>query len=517
VSIAYQVVGEGPVDLVFVMGWVSHLDYFWQEPSFARFLGRLATFSRLILFDKRGTGLSDRVPGFPTLEERMDDVRAVMDAVGSERAALLGVSEGGSMCALFAATYPERTGGLILIGAFPRRRWAPDFPWGRTPEQQEDYLRALEEGWGTPIALAVRAPSVACDPAFREWWATYLRMSASPGAAVLLTRLNVEIDIRHVLPSIRVPTLVLHRKDDLTVPVQAGRYMAERIPGARYVELPGIDHLPFVGDQDAVLDEVEQFLTGRPPVAERERILATVLCFAIAQAAEMAVRLGNRRWRELRRAFDAATEQALARFRGRSIGSTSEGFDAIFDGPGRAIRCAESLREAVRPLGLEVRAGLHTGECEIEGARVSGVAVHLAARVLAHAGPGEIAASGTVRDLVAGSGIGFSELGVDRLKGLPGELHLFRVSEEEVAPAGPTAPVREPAASARGGAALSRREREIAVLVALGLSNRQIAEELVISPATAERHVANILGKLGFHTRAQVAAWAVEQGLLQSR
>jgi pimeloyl-ACP methyl ester carboxylesterase/class 3 adenylate cyclase/DNA-binding CsgD family transcriptional regulator len=517
ISIAYQVVGDGALDLVFVMGWVSHLDYFWAEPSFARFLRRLASFSRLILFDKRGTGLSDRVPAVPTLEERMDDVRAVMDAAGSPRAALLGVSEGGAMCALFAATYPERTSSLIMVGAFPRRNWAADFPWGRTPEEHETYLAAIEKGWGTPFALAARAPSRARDEEFRRWWATYLRMSASPGAAQAVSRMNAEIDIRQVLPSIRVPTLILHRTGDLTINIEIGRYMAGRIPNAKFVELPGADHLPFVGDQDALLDEVEQFLTGARAAPEPERVLATVLLTEIVQVAEVAARLGDRRWRDLRRAHDEAIRQELARFRGRAIGATRDGFQAIFDGPARAIRCAAAIGEAVRPLGLQIRAGLHTGECDLADGELGGIAVHIAARVLAHARAGEIAVSSTVKDLVAGSGIRFGGYDPHFVKGIPGELGLFRV-EPEAEPRQASAAVAVPAGvnAGKATAPLSRREREIAALIALGLSNRQVAEELVITLATAERHVANILRKLGFRSRAQIAAWAVARDLLRT-
>src|SRR5215204_4309721 len=290
VNIAYQVIGDAPLDLVFVMGWVSHMEYFWREPTFARFLLRLASFSRLILFDKRGTGLSDRVPinQLPTLEQRMDDVRAVMDAAGSERAALIGVSEGGPMCALFAATYPERTSALIMVGTYPRRLWAPDYPWGETSEERQHFIEQCRRDWGTDVRLAMRAPSLAHDERFRDWWTTYLRMSASPGAATALVQMNMEIDIRHILPAIRVPTLIIHRMGDRS------------IPGARYVELPGDDHLPFVGDQDAILDEIEHFLTGVRPAPEADRVLATVLAVEFADAALSATRLGDRRWAELR-------------------------------------------------------------------------------------------------------------------------------------------------------------------------------------------------------------------------
>src|SRR5918996_152464 len=295
VNIAYQVIGDAPLDLVFVMGWVSHMEYFWREPRFARFLMRLASFSRLILFDKRGTGLSDRVPinQLPTLEQRMDDVRAVMNAVGSERAALCGVSEGGPMCSLFAATYPEKTLALVMIGTYAKRVRDADYPWGPTAEQREQFFEVMRKQWGGPVGIEERAPSVAHDPQFRDWWATYLRMGASPGAAVALTQMNAEIDVRQVLPSVHVPTLVIHRTEDQCLKVEEGRYVAERIPGAKFVELPGNDHLPFVGDQDAILDRVEEFLTGVRHSPERDTVLATVLFTHIIGAEEHARRLGQ--------------------------------------------------------------------------------------------------------------------------------------------------------------------------------------------------------------------------------
>src|SRR5882672_8166452 len=321
VNIAYQVIGDAPLDLVFVMGWVSHLEYFWREPSFARFLLRLASFSRLILFDKRGTGLSDRVPinELPTLEQRMDDVRAVMDAVGSERAALCGVSEGGPMCSLFAATYPEKTLALVMIGTYAKRIRDDDYPWAPTPEHRQEFFNEMREQWGGPVGLEERAPSVANDPQFREWWATYLRMGASPGAALALTQMNAEIDVRQVLPSIRVPTLVIHRSEDQCLKVEEGRYVADRIPGAKYVELPGRDHLPFVGDQDAILDEVEEFLTGVRHTLEPDTVLATVLFTQIVGSKEHAQRLGEGRWEAILDRLRAHVRKEIEWFRGRDI------------------------------------------------------------------------------------------------------------------------------------------------------------------------------------------------------
>jgi len=429
VNIAFQVVGDGPLDLVYVPGWVSHLEYFWQEPNYAAFLRRLASFSRLILFDKRGTGMSDRVPEseLPTLEQRIDDVRAVMDAVGSEEAALLGLSEGGPMCLLFAATHPQRTRALIMLGSYARRAWAPDYPWAPTEAEHEAFIEELGRDWGGPVGLAARAPSQVGNEGFTRWWSTYLRMSASPGAAKTLTRMNTKIDVRGLLPLVRAPTLIVHRTGDLAISVEGSRYMAERIEDARYVELPGEDHLPFLGDQDQILDEVEEFLTGVRRGPEPDRVLATVLFTDIVGSTERAVALGDRRWRELLDAHHTAVRRELERFRGREVDTAGDGFLATFDGPARAIRCAIAIRDAVETIGLAVRAGLHTGECEMHGHRVTGIAVHMGARVAALAGPDEILVSSTVKDLVAGSGIEFEDRGVHQLKGVPGEWRLYAV------------------------------------------------------------------------------------------
>jgi len=427
VSIAYQVVGQGPRDLVLVPGWVSNVEMFWEEPSCAHFLRRLASFSRLILFDKRGTGLSDKVSVEepPTLEQRMDDVRAVMDAVGSDRAALYGYSEGGPMCALFAATYPERSLALIMDGSFARRVRTPDYPWGMTEEEHGRRLEQIRAAWGGPVGVAQRAPSRADDPRFREWWARFLRMSASPSAAVALTSMNAEIDIRHLLPAIRVPTLILHRSGDMVFDIGGSRYMAGQIPGAKFVELPGADHLPWVGDADATLDEIEEFLTGVRPDADPNRVLSTVLFTDIVRSTEQAAEVGDRRWRTLLDDHHAVVRKELRRFRGREVSTAGDGFLATFDGPARAIRCAGAITEAVKPLGLEVRAGLHTGEIELMGDDVAGIAVHIAARVAALAGPGEVLASSTVKDLVAGAGICFADRGTHVLRGVPDEWRLF--------------------------------------------------------------------------------------------
>lgn len=510
VHIAYQVVGDGPLDLVFVMGWISSIDWFWAEPRVASFLRRLASFSRLILFDKRGTGLSDRVAELPTLEQRMDDVRAVMDAAGSERAALFGISEGAAMCALFAATYPERTAALAIYGGYAKRLWDPEYPWAPTPAERQKFFDAIERGWGGVVDLDTLAPSTIGDEPFCRWWAAYLRRSASPGAALALARMNTEIDIRHILPAIRVPTLILHRTGDLDIDVNGARFMAERIPGAKYVELSGVDHLAFAGDQDAILREVELFLTGALPVPGLDRVLATLLFTGIVGAAATAVRLGEQAWGEMVATYDGLAREQLARFRGREVKKTISGFLAAFDGPARAIRCACAVVEAARDHGIAVRAGLHAGECETDGDALGGVAVQLAERVLERAGPGDVLVSSTVKDLVAGSGIEFKDAEVRLLTGPESGWHLYRVLHGRQ-------PARDrPLAeeTARPPTALSPREREVATLVARGLSNRQLGAELSISSTTAERHVANILSKLGYHSRTQIAAWAVAHGLL---
>ncbi|MBC8030294.1 MAG: alpha/beta fold hydrolase [Pyrinomonadaceae bacterium] len=436
VNIAYQVIGNAPIDLVFVMGWVSHLEYFWREPRFSRFLLRLASFARLILFDKRGTGLSDRVPNneLPTLEQRMDDVRAVMDAVGSERAALCGVSEGGPMCSLFAATYPEKTLALVMIGTYAKRIRDDEYPWAPTTEQRQHFFDEMREQWGGPVGLEERAPSVADDPEFRAWWATYLRMGASPGAALALTQMNAEIDVRQVLPSVHVPTLVIHRTDDRCLKVEEGRYVAESIPGAKFVELPGQDHLPFVGDQDAILDEVEEFLTGVRHTLEPDTVLATVLFTQIVDSKKHAESLGNARWYELLDRLREHVRKEVEWFRGREIDMIGDRPLAIFDGPARAIRCAVAISEYASRLGVQMRVGLHTGECEMVGEpgeiKVCGIAPHIGAQVANVAAAAEILVSSTVKDLVAGSGIRFADKGVHALAEVPGDWHLFAVERE---------------------------------------------------------------------------------------
>lgn len=430
VNIAYQVVDEGPMDLVFVPGWVSQLEAVWEEPTHENFLRRLASFSRLILFDKRGTGLSDRVnlDRLPTLEDRMDDVRAVMDAAGSQRAALFGASEGGVMCALFAATYPSRTSALILYGTYAKRIRSDDYPWAPTPRERDDYIADIERQWGGPAQLETLAPSVAGDARLADWWARYLRVSASPSAAVTLLRMNSQIDIRPILPSIRVPTLIMHRTGDLDIDVGGSRYMAKEIPGARYVELSGNDHLWFVGDTEAIVGEVEEFLTGMRRGVDSDRVLATVMFTDLVGSTERAAAVGDHRWRELLEQHDRVVRGQLERFRGREVDSAGDGFLATFDGPARAIRCAIACRDELARLDLQLRAGIHTGECELVGDKVRGIAVHIGARVASLAAPGEILVSSIVKDLVAGSGLQFVDRGVHRLRGVPEEWRLFAVS-----------------------------------------------------------------------------------------
>ncbi len=511
-SIAYQVVGDGPVDLVHGPGSVSHLEYAWEEPSYARYLRRLATFSRLILFDKRGTGLSDRSAGIASMEERMDDVRAVMDAASSARAVLFGVSESAPLACLFAATYPERTAALILYAAYASEVRKPDYPWPPTAEEraaQIDELAAtMHETWGDVDWLADAAPSVADDPAFRTWFSTFLRLGASPGAVVTLERMDALIDVRHVLPTIRVPTLVLHRLDTRNYNVEHGRYVAARIPGARLVELPGADYFPFVGDTDALIDEIEVFVTGARPVAVPDHVLATVLVSEVAATAGQVVMLGDRRWGDFQERFQALAVWEIDRFQGRVRELTGDRVLATFDGPARAIRCAEAIGDACRDLALPIRSGLHTGECELRDDHVSGVAVPLAAWIATQAAADEVLVSSTVRDLVAGAGLRFADRGMRSLDGMPSDWRLFAVlpdALEDTEPSDDTTLRSQPGLPL---ARLTRREREVLPLVAQGLSNRQIADELSIGERTVEGHVAHILAKWGLSTRTQLAVTA---------
>jgi pimeloyl-ACP methyl ester carboxylesterase/class 3 adenylate cyclase len=439
VSIAYQVVGSGPFDLVFAPGFVSNVEYAWEEPSLVRFYEQLASFCRLIVFDKRGTGLSDRAAEIATLETRMDDVRAVMDAAGSDRAALIGYSEGASMTILFATTYPERTAALILYGSYLAWDWMAE---GRFPTRHESARAAIEEiarRWGTSDfcdeLLENDAPSKLNDESFRRWYAARLRLSASPAAAAALQRMNVDTDTRALVSAIRVPTLILHRIGDRNVQVQNARYAAEQIAGARYLELPGEDHLPWVGDSEAIVSAIRTFLTEiwssggwEPP--EADRVLATILFTDIVGSSERAALLGDSAWRKLLERHHELVRRQLARFRGSEMDAAGDGFFASFDGPARAIRCAVAIVQAVGELGLDVRTGLHTGECELVDGKVAGIAVHTGARVASNAQPGEVLVSGTVKDLVAGSDLAFQDRGVHKLKGIPGEWRLYAVADD---------------------------------------------------------------------------------------
>ena len=438
VHIAYQTVGTGPVDIAFVMAWTTHIELMWKEPTLARFLSRLAAFSRLILFDKRGTGLSDRVPDdrLPSLEVRMDDARAVMDAVGSERAIVMGFSEGGPMATLFAATYPERTIALVLFGTSACWRPTVDYPFPvPTDEQHERYVEQIEQMWGTREFAAQElrdwgAPTLANDDYTIGWLADYLRHAASPGAAIALERMNRGIDIRPALRAIHVPTLVLARDGDLLWTVEETKWMADQIHGARFVSFPGVDHLYWAGNQDELLVEIERFVAEvGDEETDLDRVLATVMFTDIVGSTERASALGDRSWKELLASHHDAVRHLLARYRGREIDTAGDGFLAMFDGPARAVRCARSIVDAVRPFGLEIRAGCHTGEIALDGDEVRGIAVHIGSRVGALAGPSEVLVSSTVKDLVAGSGLVFEDRGEHELKGVPDRWRLYRVAE----------------------------------------------------------------------------------------
>ena len=426
-NIAYQVVGQGPLDLLFVAGWISNVELGWEDPAIARFYERLAAFSRLILFDKRGTGLSDRVSDEhpPTLEERTDDIRAVLDAVNSQRAAIFGVSEGGNMSVVFAATYPSRTAALITHGIFAKRIWSADYPWAPTPAERQAWLHGLATRWGTDVDLDTIAPSVAHDERISAGFARRARLSVSPSAAVALGRMNTEIDIRAILPVLRVPTLMFHAVADRDSNVEEGRWIAQRIPGARLIELPGGDHVPFYANQDAVVEGVQVFLTGTKAAPDADRFLATVLFTDIVNGTARAAELGDRGWGELVEAHHAVVRRELQRFRGTEIDTAGDGFFATFDGPARAVRCALEIRDAVRALGIEIRAGVHTGECEVIAGKTGGIAVIIGSRVREQAAPGEVLATSTVKDLVAGSGLRFEPRGARRLKGVPDEWQIY--------------------------------------------------------------------------------------------
>jgi class 3 adenylate cyclase/esterase/lipase len=426
--IAYIVEGSSPIDMVWIPPWVSQVEYLWSEPAMAAFLRRLTGFARVITFDRRGSGLSDPFFGAPTLEEQMDDVLAVMKEAGSERAALVGVLEGGPMAALFAATYPERTEALVLYGTFARATWAPDYEWALPAEQRRALMAEHVEHWGEGGVTSGVAKSQLRDPEFLEWAARLERLAASPGTIKRIFDLIGEFDVRDVLPSIRVPTLVMHRRDDDFIKIDHSRYLAAHIPGARFVELEGTDNVFAVGDTEAILGEIEEFLTGDRRPHEPDRMLATVMFTDIVDSTRRAAAMGDTGWRFLLERHDALFRRALERHRGREVKRTGDGFMATFDGPARAIRCAASVAEAVGSLGLEVRAGLHTGECEVMDSDIGGLAVHIAARVMDRAEPCEVLVSSTVKDLVVGSGIDFQDRGAHELRGVPGQWRLYAVN-----------------------------------------------------------------------------------------
>ncbi len=430
-SIAYQVVGDGPLDLLFVTGWLTQLEQLWEAPANRRFLERLTSFGRLILFDSRGTGLSERVLESYTLEQETRDALAVLDAAGSERAALLTYAQGGLVGAMLAAEHAERVGALIMYASIARTSWAPDYAWAMTAEEREALSERNLASWGeiNSDAMSAWAPSMADDPALVAWFARMQRLAASPGEARIITRAMVDLDVRHLLPRIHVPTLVMHRPNEHVWDVRHSRYLAENIQNARYVELEGIDSLPFIGDSDAIVEEVEEFLTGVRTGGEFARALLTVLFTDIVDATAHAARLGDGRWRDLLAHHDEQVRAELARFGGREVKTVGDGFLAVFDGPpSRALRCALAITRAARELGIEVRVGGHTGECELIGEDVGGMAVHIASRVAALAGAGEVLVSGTVFGTVVGGPFTFADRGLHELKGVPGPWPLFALA-----------------------------------------------------------------------------------------
>ena len=427
-NIAYQVHGDGPVDLLFVTGLISHLETLWDEPGLARLFERLGEFARLILMDRRGTGMSDPLDGPLALVDEVADVDAVLDAVGSQSAALLGYTAGGPYVIQYASVRPERVRALVLYACFARTTRADDMPWADTAEEREERVGLVFDHWGEGSNAALLAPSSVGDPRLQTWFARLERLAGAPGQMRTLSRMIGEVDVRHLLPELRVPTLVLHRTGDLLIDPQHSRYIAARIPGARLVELEGEDSLPSAGDSEALVGEIEEFLTGGRRHREPERALLTVLFTDICDGTAKAAEVGDRRWRDLLAAHDAAVRRELVRFGGREVKTIGDGFLATFEGPpGAAVRCARAIVAAAHPVGVAVRAGLHTGECEIIGDDVGGMAVHIAARVSALAGPGEVYASGTTYGTVVGSGLTFEDLGGHELKGVPGRWPIFRV------------------------------------------------------------------------------------------
>ena len=427
-SIAYQVVGDGPIDLVHIPGIVSHVDLAWENPGYRRFMDRLSSFARVIVYDKRGMGLSDPVAQPPSVEERIDDTRAVMDAVGVEHAAVFGCSEGALLAAFFAATYPERVSHAILYGSFARLQPdPPDYPWGFGDAMVEELTESIREAWGEGILLTFVAPSLLADQRARTWWGRYERASTSPRLTLTMAAANLDLDIRGVLPSVRAPTLVLHRTSDF-LPIEGGQYVADRIPGAVFVELRGDDHWPWLNDPDEVCDHVEEFLTGTRQARESDRVLATVLFTDIVGSTQRAAELGDSRWRTVLDAHESVMRAEIERHRGQEVKMTGDGFLAVFDGPARAIRCARAAVDQLQDVGIDIRTGIHTGECERRNGDLGGIAVHIGARVMGSAGPGEILVSSTVKDLTVGSDIEFEDRGTHALKGVPGEWRLYAVA-----------------------------------------------------------------------------------------
>lgn len=504
VHVAYQVIGSGPRDLVLSPGFISNLDLHWEEAGYSRLLRTLGSFARVIHFDKRGTGLSDRVGGIPTLEERMDDVRAVMDAAGSRSAAIFGASEGGAMAMLFAATYPQRTEALILYGSY-----AHFLTWVLTPDQLAGFIANAEATWGTGSSLKSFAPSLLNDPVFADWWARYERQGASPSAAIALARMNAEIDVRHILPLIRVPTLVLHRVGDPRVRVDAGRFLAQSIQGARYRELPGNVHPIWTGSTEDITDAVAEFLTGRPAEIHHDSVLATVLALGFEDTKSPGREFdlaASRRGLQVR----DAVASMIGRFHGHRLGNA---WLAAFDGPARAVRCAKAIRARLSELGIAVRAGLHAGELPVGPNGPAGLAALTASRIAGHAAPGDILVSGTVRDLVAGSGLMLRLRGTVTVGGVVGSLPLF-VVDDTPAPNEPEvlAPRSMPASAP--SSRLTAREVDVVRLLARGLTNSEIGASLGLSEHTVKRHVANVLVKLDLPSRAAVAAFVAREGLV---
>jgi class 3 adenylate cyclase len=427
IAIAYQVVGDGERNLVMIPGFVSNVEVAWEHPAYERFMRKLGSFAKIVVFDKRGAGLSDPLEGAETLEQRIDDVRAVMEAAEIDRASVLGISEGAPMGILFAAVHPREVESLILYGAFARGVNSADWEHGWNEDVWEAGVESVRSSWGDGSSAFMLAPSQAEDPEFRQWWARFERMAGSPRRVIEALELDGQIDVREVLPTVQAPTLVIHRREDVW-PVSGAEWITEHLPDARLALLDGKDHWPWVADTDSVADEIEEFITGRLAPADPDRVLATVLFTDIVDSTKRAAELGDRRWRTVLDEHERVVRRQIDRFSGREIKTTGDGFLATFDGPARAVRCARAVTDAVRPLGIDVRAGLHTGECELRNGDIGGIAVHIGARVSARAAPGEVLVSNTVKDLVVGSGLEFEDRGEQELKGVPGSWRLFSVT-----------------------------------------------------------------------------------------